>query len=789
VLPAAARFAELDALLTEALEHEPATRRAFVMDACGADTARRDELLRLIDLAERAGAWEDALGAAGAFGRDALEDSARALPKTIGSWRVVRPLGRGGMADVALAERQEKGFVQTAALKLMHVATGDPHALARFEQERQILATLSDARIARLYDGGVLADGRPWTAMEFVDGETIDRWCDAQRLTVDARVRLVIELIGAVASAHRSLVVHRDIKPANVLVTKGGQVKLLDFGIAKILHGGHHTTAMPWRVFTPQYAAPEQLLGGAITTATDTYQLGLLLFELLVGRRPFQDEEITLPRLLRAVAERESPTLSRALKTQGDDVTAIATARATSVERLRRRIRGDLSLIVEKALARDPARRYETAAQFGEDLQRFLDGRPVRAARPGAAYRARKFVARHRVGIAAASAVVVASIIGAIGIAWQAREALHQRDQAQAAAKKSETLLAFMIDAFAQADPTSTQGETVTARALLDRARARIDTEMPARDSVRADLLAAMSSAYAGLGLRRERTPIALEALAVERTLSRPRELIRRLGDAAAALRDDSRAAEAMPLLDEALALLKKDPNSTGGETGRLLFLKGMTHFSLRELPQSEATLEQALNTMRTAPDASRDEIRIASLMLSRRWVTGDRKAEGLALAERALAEARAAQPPRPADVVDALDTVGSAYNKLDRLPEHVAVYREAVALATQVYGPDHFNTGALHNNLAIALERVGAFPEALAEITQAVRVASLNVAPEHAFSQTARLANARLRCALGDFSPRGAELDAFAPFAARNDAFRERYELTLARCGVPAAK
>ena len=218
--------------------------------------------------------------------------------------------------------------------------------------------------------------------MEFVAGQPIDRWCDAKRLDVRGRVERVLELVGAVASAHRNLIVHRDIKPANALVTDAGQVKLLDFGIAKILHDESDgvATATGLGALTPKYASPEQLTGAPITTATDVYQLGLLLYELLVGRRPFHAEETTLPRLARAVTEHDAPSCTQALRAQGDALAAIARARSSTPERLRRQVGGDLQRVILKALARDPASRYDSAALFGEDLRRALDGRPVQAA-------------------------------------------------------------------------------------------------------------------------------------------------------------------------------------------------------------------------------------------------------------------------------------------------------------------------------------------------------------------------------------------------------------------------
>jgi tetratricopeptide (TPR) repeat protein len=308
-----------------------------------------------------------------------------------------------------------------------------------------------------------------------------------------------------------------------------------------------------------------------------------------------------------------------------------------------------------------------------------------------------------------------------------------------------------MVSVFANADPQHTQGAQVSAKALLDQARERIGRELARRDEVRSDLLAAMASAYGGLGLRAERLPLALEALEVERGLARPQVLVRRLAAAAEVLRDDARGAEARPLLDEAIAILDADPAASRGLLGHLQYLQGMVHFSLREHDASIGWLERAVDTLRSAPDARAEDVEAAKLMLSRRWATFGRLPEALVLVEEVVASIRAAQPPRPADLVNALDALGSAYGKAGRTAEHIETYREALALAERTLGGDHFNVAVLNHNLAGALDVAGDRAAARDHSDAALAIGARSVGPGHNFMLPAAMLNARLHCATGD--------------------------------------
>ncbi|HLX09656.1 MAG TPA: serine/threonine-protein kinase [Thermoanaerobaculia bacterium] len=407
---AALLWRRLDQLFGEAIEIPAAEREAWLGALPRPDDSLADELRSLLAAHERA--QDDD------FLQDMVEGAERALGagpepdllgKRIGAWRLVRLLGRGGMGAVYLAERVDLAFRQRVAIKMLPWALATPDARHRFLAERQTLAGLEHANIARLLDGGEADDGLPYLVMEFVDGEPIDQYCQRRGLDLERRLQLFRKVCGAVEHAHRKLVVHRDLKPANILVTAGGEVKLLDFGIAKLLPGGDsEATAMVTRggrlLLTPLFASPEQVRGEAVSTATDVYALGLLLFRLLVGAHPFRLASESPVEVVRAVCDLAPPRPSAA---------AAVSAAGLTLPALRRRLRGDLDNIVLKALRKEPERRYASVEQLSEDVRRHLEQLPVRARPDTLAYRAGKFARRHRLGLAAA-ALIAASLLGGL---------------------------------------------------------------------------------------------------------------------------------------------------------------------------------------------------------------------------------------------------------------------------------------------------------------------------------------------------------------------------------------
>ena len=462
----------------------------------------------------------------------------------VGSWRLLELLGRGGMGEVYLAERDGGAFVQRAALKLVKRGMDSQAIVRRFVRERQILSRLEHPGIARLLDGGSAEDGRPFFVLERVEGVPITEHC--RSLGLEEKLRLVQSVCAAVDSAHHRLVVHRDLKPANILVTADGNAKLLDFGISKLLAGDEEETALltqlDARVLTPAYAAPEQILGEPVTTATDVYALGVLLFELITGALPHTREHRSLSALASAV-ERETAERPSALLRRTDP-------------RLARRVAGDLDLVVLTALHRDPARRYPSAAALADDLGRFLAGRPLRARPVSGTYRLRKFVGRHRLPVAVAVLGLAALVVG-LGMAlWQARAAQLAAQRADAEARRAERVKAFLFSVFRQWDPTQSEGPAVSAREMLEKGTRRIDVELAGEPATQADVLDAVARIESNLGLLDPALAHARRALALREEILPRSDL--KIAESrvlfGSALRAHGDLAPAQQVLEQALA-------------------------------------------------------------------------------------------------------------------------------------------------------------------------------------------------------------------------------------------
>jgi serine/threonine protein kinase/tetratricopeptide (TPR) repeat protein len=452
------RRARVDALFDAALDLPPAARAAFLAEACAGGPELRADVEELLALAADAAPELDH-GIAVSLLRDALAvrpdaPAAGDHGRCFGAWKVVGELGQGGMGNVYLVERADGEFRQQAALKLVRLGidggTGSTETFFRFELERQILASLNHANIARLLDGGRSEDGRPFLVMEYVEGEPIDRYCDAKRLDVEGRLALFVQVGRAVQHAHRNLVVHRDLKPSNIIVTAEGEPKLLDFGIARLLSpgeaGGQPATRTLARLLTPEYASPEQVRGEAITTASDVYQLGLLLSELLTGQRAQPVAASSPTGVERAICD--TPALRPSAQLRPALAPEIASLRSTTPAVLARRLRGDLDAIVLFALRKEPERRYASVGDLLDDIERHRRGLPVRARPDTFAYRFRKLVARRRVALAWALVVSLAA-------SWGVAAFTVQRLRAAREAKRAEQVEEVIGNLFSRVNPRS----------------------------------------------------------------------------------------------------------------------------------------------------------------------------------------------------------------------------------------------------------------------------------------------------------------------------------------------
>jgi serine/threonine-protein kinase len=700
-----ARWTQIQTLFDAALERPPDERDAFLRAAC---TDAPDLLAEVRSLLA---ADADAHPLLDSLALEAVALPAGLLPEGIlpaggervGPYRVVRPLGRGGMGAVFLATRADGQFDQQVALKLIRGGAASTQIVRRFRSERQILARLNHPHVARLYDGGLTDDGQPYFAMEYVDGAPLGRYCDAHGASVDERIRLLRTVCTAVQYAHRRLVVHRDLKPSNILVTDDGTVKLLDFGIAKMLTGEDEARTDPaltqtgHAVMTPAYAAPEQIRGAPVTTATDVYALGVVLYELISGERPFDLEGRSPANIERIVCE-QSP----------------APPSAVAPPARRRALRGDLDTICLKALRTEPERRYASAEQLADDLTRYREGRPV-AARPATArYRAAKFVQRHRQGVAAALGVVV--LIAAL-VGFYTVQITQERDRAQLEAATATQVSAFLQDVFESSDPTQAMGDTVTVRAVLERGARRIDTELAEQPVVQARLLDVIGEVYLNLGRFDEAHPLLERGLDVRReVLGDQHPDVAHSMDHLALLYEKTGEYEAAERLNrEALSLRRalhgNDHPDVAESLNRLAGLLMNKGVYTEAEPLYRAAL--AIRQRRLGPEHEEVAITLSdlALLLNRRG----QFEEAETLARRALAVHRRTYEGKPHPTVAAtLSVLGNILQNTEQYDGAEAVYREALATSRALHGDEpHPQIAADLDNLAGLLRIQGSYARA----------------------------------------------------------------------------
>lgn len=690
------RRARVDALFAAALEREAGERPAFLGEACGEDGALRaevEELLRLADLP-----FPPVDGGAPALDeirREALDAVLSAAePEAegtrVGPYRLGREIGRGGMGVVHLAERADGQFEQRVAVKLVRRGMATDEIEGRFLRERQILARLAHPGIARLLDGGVTEDGRAYFAMEYVEGEPVDRYCDRKRLSVRERVELLARVGDAVQFAHRNLVVHRDLKPGNILVTPDGQVRLLDFGIAALLEEGREgpLTRAGAGPMTPDYASPEQLRGEPVTTASDVYQLGLLLHVLLAGVRPGPGP--AAPRASAAAAG-------------SADIAALSAARRTTPRGLVRELRGDLDTIVAMALRPEPERRYATAQQLVDDLGRHLSGRPVLARGDSVAYRARRFARRHRAGLTAAVLFLLAATAYVVTVTGQAREIARERDRVRTEAAKVGQVRDFLVGLFAGADPSTPEAQTITARELLERGDARVRAELEGQPEVQAELLDVIGTLHASLGsyelaVERLRTALALRKVAHGERSAPYADTLFHLADV---LREKGSYDEAEPLFREALDLRRALHGEEDPAVARVMDNLGLTYAEMGDYARAEPMIRQALAILRRHEGEESPVAlgTLGNLALTLKW-KGDFAAAEPLLRE-ALSLTRRIRGERHLDTAWAMERLGVFLGQRGDPRGAEPLMVEALRMAEGLLGDSHPDVALMTNNLA----------------------------------------------------------------------------------------
>jgi len=798
------RWREVDVVFQEALERPADDRPSFLLRRCGDDTTLRRAVEALLEANEEAEGflerpvedvcrlpWTEVFEATAdpSEGTQAREPRDR-TGEQIGPWRLARTIGRGGMATVYLAERADGLFDQQVAIKIIRRGLDTEDVIRRFLAERQILAGLRHSNIARLIGGGTTPDGLPYLVMEYVEGKHLTTYCDERAASLEERIRLFIEVCRGVHHAHQNLLVHRDLKPANILITPEGQVKLLDFGIAKILDtaDGRSGTLTGFQPLTPEYASPEQVRGEAVTTASDVYQLGLVLCELLSGRRPYEVRALSPARIERAITE-ASPTRPSGLVDED-----AARRRGTGPVELHRRLRGDLDVITLKALRKEPGARYESVAALIRDLERHLEGLPIEARPASILYRARKLLRRRPWVAPAAAAVLLAVGTYIFTLERHASSLERERNLAREEAARSEQMVGFLIEMFEVMNPLHEAGNRGPAE-LVEFAIARTDSMLADRPDVHLRLLTSLGKSAYWFG-----HPETSQAL-LKRTAMLQDEvdgdvdpMTRWVGDLYLASSlyalGEYEAAESAYL--EAIELCRSVFGYRSEPVGRTLSSLAWLYHEIGDLDRAERTYREALEIRREAsgPDSPMYATSLESLGLLFNDLGQPQAAEPLVRA--AIAIRLESYGPWHPNTAYGLRSLGRVLHRRGETRKAEALVRTALDMRRSILGPSHHKFAEDVATLGTILADRGELTEARRMIERALAIRRESLGEEHAVTAVTKhhlatlfhragdraIAEAWYREAVATLSPR------FGPDHGWTVAAREDLERLLAGRG-----
>ena len=734
------RWRRVEEILDAALSRAPSEWDEVLAESCGDDAELRAEVEGLLRQSDKAAEFLDeppALAAAAAVheSKARRRSSANRIEgRRIGAYRLVREIGRGGMARVFLAERADGGFAHRVAFKLLRPGLDTDVDHARFRAERQILASLTHANIARLLDGGATDDGVPYFVLEYVDGKPIDEYLNDRQASVEERVRLFLTVCEATQHAHRNLVVHRDLKPSNILVDREGVVKLLDFGLAKfpLLSGGEGPVSRATRRWmTPEYAAPEQIRGGPSTTLTDVYQLGAVLYELLTGEPPFAGYCVTLPAFERAILN-DQPELP-----------SDAAARTGRPDRAKA-LRGDIDAIALKALRKEPDERFDSVDAFERDLRAALRGDAVQARRNTTSYRMRRFIRRHRVETVATAAVVLAVLSGLVVSISLARRAAAERDRAAAASREATAISSFLIDLFDASDPAETGGAKITASELVRRAAERA-AALRTQPQAQAAMFEVTARLYHSLGEYHSETLTLNRALAIRSRGGSSLEIAGTHQQLARALIGEGQFAAADSAVRRALALQESVVGPRDRLVAATLLQSASVKVYLGDLRGAERASRRALSISEGAMGPNDSAAAHAHLMLGSTLQRQGRFDQAEAEYRRALegyAKSLGADDP---EVAQSLMHVGYVLqNDPRRLDEADSLFQRALAIRRKSLGEAHALVAATLNDIADLRLSRGDTATALPLARQSFTITQNAYGPDHplAVSSIQQMAN-----------------------------------------------
>ena len=765
-------------LFAEALEMPEAQRRELVEQTASVDPTVAAELESLLAVHERAEGNRLALEHSTTGPVAGVVAGRSMVGRMVGAYRLLKQIGGGGMGVVYLAERADGQFDKKVAVKLIRPGMDTGEIMQRFELERHTLASLEHANIARLLDSGTTDDDQPFLVMEFVEGDPIDVFCDRNRLDTSARLRLLLTVCDAVQHAQRNLLVHRDLKPENILVTTSGAVKLLDFGIVKLLSPERIVplTAASERIMTPGYASPEQLLGQPVSTASDVYSLGVVAYVLLTGHHPYVftgPDPVNMARVVCEEPPRRPSTVVLTTQTeesgQAEDRPApspdvVAAAREGSVERLRRRLAGDVDLILLTALRKAPERRYASVGHLADDIRRHLDGLPIAARQDSILYRCGKFVRRHTLGTGAAATIALLLVGGVAAISWQAQVAARERDRARAEADKATAINEFLQGMLSSVDP-QVMGRDVTVAEVLDRASSTAGGDLVGQPEIEATVRTTLGRTYQSLGRYQPADEQLSAALGLLQDLYGEDR-----AEVAAALTHLGSVRPDQGLLGEADTLYRR---------AMVIHTLAVLHHGRGELGEAETLYREALEiTRRSQSDDSPATAsclhNLASVLHSRRqW------AEAEPLYRQALALRLSLLGPDHPQVALTLADLADVLTKQGKLAEAEKLAREGLELDRRILPEDH---PLLARTLIVLAEVLLARGDAVAAEAAAREALSLRqtiLPPRHWLTANAEVLLGRCLAAQGRFVE--AEELLVVGFRTLNEDRGSEHELTVA--------
>ncbi|MGB6833993.1 MAG: serine/threonine-protein kinase [Candidatus Acidiferrum sp.] len=663
----------------------------------------------------------------------------------IGPYRLLQLLGEGGMGEVWLAE-QKKPIHRTVALKLIKAGMDTKVVVARFESERQALALMDHPNIARVFEAGSTAEGRPYFVMEYVPGLPITEYCDKHRMTLKERLELFVQVCDGVQHAHQKAIIHRDLKPSNVLVLEQDNKaipKIIDFGLAKAtgrrLTDNTMFTELGVMLGTPEYMSPEQAdqREQNIDTRTDVYSLGVILYQLLVGVLPFEEKALRaagIEEILRVIREQEPPKPSTRIRSLGPASAASAEKRQEQTQSFVRHLQGELDWVTMKALEKDRIRRYGSPAELSADIGHYLRHEPVLAHPPSPAYRASKFVRRHRWAVAAAASAAVLLITFTAVTAVQARRIAAERDRASRQAEAAQRVADFMKGMFKVSDPSQARGNSITARELLDRASKEIDTGLAKDPETQAQLMDVMGEVYESLGLYPQAHPLFEHATDIQRRVNGPRnpETLRSAAELAWLLLEEGHYVEAEKLARETLDIqsqvLGQDDRDTLKSMSELAAtLQREGHYADAEkMEREELDIERrvlgpenqgTLVTLNNLAGVLREEGRYTEEEKTEREVIDIRR--------------RVLGPENP-QTLTTINNLASTLANEKRYAEAESMDREVLGIERRVLGPEHPGTVRTLNDLALVLDSQGSYPEAEKMYNEVIDIRRRVLGPEH---------------------------------------------------------